>query len=338
MSAIPAESTVALLNLWQEQPSDELDSIVLDVVQGRLWPNAMVRTVQPLNLTLPGVFDRALVSLQGASLFEDVEHVLVNFILKHLNKQRSLILGALMTSSSAFRERFSSVVQKFSGDELESRVQDADFITLLHAYMSRVSHRTEEGSFNWSSSATVGDRHSVNALQPKLLPELVQRVAEASYSSEESTQIAELASIFIALTTNVKDEDQVESQWQLLESIPRIGLDIIEILDALLVITKDVTGDREVMERQDKIARWFEEAARRLIVVLDKHGDAEWLEPVCDRLYTVLEQHVLERKLSIDQKVLFELVSFAIEKALDNVQLVRFSAFLAKKYYVEVRF
>jgi len=335
-STIPAESTAALLDLWQEQPSDDLDSIVLDVVRGRLWPNAMVGTVQPLDLTAPGVFDRAMDSLQESSLFEDVEHGLVDFILQHLNHKRSLILAALMTASSAFRDRFSAVVQKLSGDDLQARVEDTDFITLLHAYMSRVSHRTK-GSFQWSSSATAGDRRSVIALRPMLLAELVQQVANATYSSEESTLVAEVAAMVIALTTMTGDEEDVESQWQLLESVPRIGLDTIQILETLLAITRGIAEDRQVMERQDKIVRWFEETARQLIVVLDKSGDAEWLEAVCDRLYSVLDEHVLERKVSIDQKVLFELVSFAIEKALDNVQLVRFSAFLAKKYYVEVR-
>lgn len=335
-STIPAESTAALLDLWQEQPSDDLDSIVLDVVRGRLWPNAMVGTVQPLNLTIPGVFDRAMDSLQESSLFEDVEHGLVDFILQHLNHRRSLILAALMTASSAFRDRFSAIVQKLSGDDLQARVEDVNFITLLHAFMGRVSHRTK-GSFQWSSSATAGDRRSAIALRPMVLAELVQQVANSTYSSNESTLVAEVAAMFIALTTMTRDEEDVESQWQLLESVPRVGLDTIQILETLIAITGGTVEDRQVMERQDKIARWFEEAARQLIVVLDKSGDAEWLEPVCERLYTVLEEHVLERKVSIDQKVLFELVSFAIEKALDNVQLVRFSAFLAKKYYVEVR-
>ncbi|KAG0049349.1 hypothetical protein BGZ83_005861 [Gryganskiella cystojenkinii] len=333
VSAIPTDSTAALLDLWREQPSDELDSIVLDVVRGRLWPNAMAGTVQPLDLTSPGVFDRALDALQGSSHFDDVDISLVDFIMKHLNTKRSLILAALLTSSSAFRERFMTLVKKLSEEDLESRMEDSDFTTLLHAYMSRITHRTEH-AFQWSESATKDDRHSLADQQSRLLPKLIQRVAETTYSSQESIRMAEIASMILALTTSIEDEDAVESDWNLLESIPRVGLDTIQILETLLETTKEIPEEKQ-MERQDKLAIWFEEAARRLIVVLDKNGDAEWLEPVCDRLYTVVEDHVLDRKMNIDQKVLFELVSFAIEKALDNVQLVRFCACLAKKYYVE---
>ncbi|KAI8602359.1 ribosome 60S biogenesis N-terminal-domain-containing protein, partial [Dissophora ornata] len=192
-----------------------------------------------------------------------------------------------------------------------------------------------EGHCAWSVSASEQDRQSVKALQPILLPKLAQYIANHHSSSGESIMVADTAAIFISLTTDPEDEDEVASVWELIESIPHIGLESITLLSSLLDVTNGLTSDQEQLDRQARLARWFEEAARRLIVALDKSGDAEWLEPVCDRLHDMLEQHVMERKLDIDQKVLFELVSFAIEKALDNVELIRFSACLAKYYYIE---
>lgn len=332
-SAIPVESTAALLGLWREQPSDELDEIVLDVIRGRLWPNAMAEVLGPIDLTTPGVFDQALDSLQGPIL-DSLDLSLVDFILEKRNRRRCLILSALLTASSEFRQRFANTLLKMSGSKRKALLEDDEFLPLLHAYLTRVSIKHEK-HYTWSACSPQ-DRKALKALRSVLLPTFVQRIAKSSYSSRETLVAAESAAILISLDVSKDDEDDIASVWALLESVPRIGLDSIRILDAVLDITKDIQDENKKMERQDRISRWFEITAQRLIIVLDKSGDAEWLEPVCDRLYEVLEVHVIERKLSIDQKILFELVSFAIEKALDNVELVRFSAFLAKHYYVEV--
>ncbi|KAF9361204.1 hypothetical protein BGX26_005028 [Mortierella sp. AD094] len=331
--AIPVESTATLLNLWREQPSDDLDAIVLELVCSRLWPNAMTRILGPLDLSTPGAFDQALDSLHGSSL-GTLDVSLVDFILSRPNQKRNLILAALMTASSIFRQRFAEVIVALPKKKLGQQLENAGFFTLLHAYLSRVSCQLE-GRYNWSTSASEQDRHSVKALRPLLLSKVVQQIVDTSASTRESVMVADTAAIFVALTTNSEDEDEVASVWALVENIPRIGMDSITILSSILDTTSDLAGEQEQLDRQDRLARWFEGAARRLIEVLDKNGDVEWLEPVCDRLYDLLEKHVMERKLSIDQKILFELVSFAIEKALDNVELVRFSACLAKHYYVE---
>ncbi|KAG0352848.1 hypothetical protein BG005_007781 [Podila minutissima] len=331
-SAIPVESTASLLGLWREQPSDELDEIVLDVIRGRLWPNSMAEVLGPIDLTAPGVFDHALESLQGPML-DSLDLSLVDFILEKRNRRRCLILAALLTASSDFRQRFTSALLNMSGSKRKALLEDDEFLPLLHAYLARLSIKHEK-HYTWSA-CTPQDRKALKALRSVLLPTFVQRITKSSYSSRETIVAAESASILISLDVSKDDEDDIASVWTSLESIPRIGLDSIRILDALLDITKGAQDQDKQMERQDRISKWFEVTAQRLIVVLDKSGDAEWLEPVCDRLYEVLEAHVIERKLSIDQKILFELVSFAIEKALDNVELVRFSAFLAKHYYVE---
>ncbi|KAF9094869.1 hypothetical protein BGX23_001439 [Mortierella sp. AD031] len=340
-SAIPVHSTAALMDLWRSQPSDELDAIVLDVIRGRLWPNAMAETAFPVDLSTPGVFDQALDSLHSSSL-NDLDLSLVDFILANSNAKRNLILSALMTSSASFRQKFATSVLAFSKKDFERHLGDTGFFVLLHAYLHRLSTSQGYRRFQWSSSASQEDRKSVKALQPLLLPKLVQHIVksspsgrESAFASSEPLLVADAAAIMVSLTIESTDKKQVESVWSLVESIPQIGLESIGLLESLLDITKDVAGEHEQESRQERLARWFEEAARRLIVTLDKTGDAQWLEPVCDRLYTILEKHVDERKHSIDQKVLFELVSFAIEKALDNVELVRFSAFLAKHYYVE---
>ncbi|KAI1320391.1 hypothetical protein EDD11_001194 [Mortierella claussenii] len=335
-SSIPIQSTSTLLVMWREQPSEELDAIVLDVVCGRLWPNAMSGTLQPLDLSTPGVFDQALDSLHGSTLgAQDLS--LVDFILGNPNLKRNLILSALMTASPVYLQRFAESVISFSKKQLARHMEEGcGFLTLLHAYMSRLSCKTD-GHYRWSSSATEQDRHSVQALQTLLLPKLIQRISSSASSTIESVMLADTAAIFISFTTNAADEDMVAGVWKLIESIPRIGLDGITLLTSLLNTTKDLEGEQPQLDRQDRLARWFEETARRLIVILDKHGDAEWLEPVCDRLYNLLEQHVMERKLSIDQKILFELVSFSIEKALDNVELIRFSACLAKNYHAKTK-
>ncbi|KAK3842885.1 MAG: ribosome 60S biogenesis N-terminal-domain-containing protein, partial [Linnemannia gamsii] len=182
----------------------------------------------------------------------------------------------------------------------------------------------------------------LDALQPLLLPKMVQHIVkssakarESAFGSDEPLLVADATAILVSLTAKSSDKKQVDLMWSLVESIPTIGLESIGLLESLLDITKDVTGEQEQQSRQKRLASWFEVTARRVINTLDKSGDAQWLEPVCDRLYSILDNHVEERKQSIDQKVLFELVSFAIEKALDNVELVRFSAYLAKHYYVE---
>ncbi|KAG0305585.1 hypothetical protein BGZ98_003899 [Dissophora globulifera] len=334
-SAIPVESTTALLDLWREQPSDELDAIVLDVIYGRLWPNAMAKTLHPLDLSAPGVFDQALDSLHSSDL-GNLDVSLVDFILSNPNAKRNLILAALMTASLNFRKRFTESISALPKKKLDHHLEDSGFFTLLHAYMNRVSSCPKGTHYEWSVSISLQERDAVKALRPTLLPKLVQHLAKYPSSSQESVKIADTAAIFISLTTDKGDEDEVAAVWTLIESIPRIGLDSIALLESILNITKGLIADQEQLDRQDRLARWFEEAARRLIVVLDTSGDAEWLEPVSDRLYEVLEQHVMERKLSIDQKVLFELVSFSIEKALDNVELVRFVASLARHYYVEI--
>ncbi|KAF9959147.1 hypothetical protein BGZ72_010277 [Mortierella alpina] len=331
-SAIPVQSTAALLDLWRKQPSDDLDAIVLDVILGRLWPNAMAKSVQPVDLSVADVFDQALNSLHNASL-EHLDLSLVDFILDHPNSRRSLILAALMTASPLFRHRFTQVVLSTPKAKLGQHLDDAGFCTLLHAYLNRLSVQVN-GCYRWSRSASDQDRQSADSLRPLLLSSLAQRIAMASSSSCDTLIMAECAAILIALTVRAEDEDEIASVWALVDGIPRIGLDSITIVEALLVLTKDL-AEEPSLERQQRIARWFEETSRHLNVVLDKNGDAEWLEPVCDRLFHLLEAHVKERQLSIDQKILFELVSFAIEKALDNVELVRFSAYLAKHYYVE---
>jgi hypothetical protein len=333
-SAIPVQSTAALLDLWRERPTEELDAIVLDVVCGRLWANAAAKTIQPLNLTTPGVFDRALDSLQTSTL-ELLDVSLIDFILTSLNSKRSLILAALITASSTFRQQFADAILTLSKTSLEKHLHDPNFYRLLHAYLSRVSSQTQ-GRCVWSASASEQDRSSVRALRPVLLSKLVHHINGYSLSTHDSVVLAEVASIFVSLTTNIDDEDEVAAVWTLIEGIPRVGEDSIVVLRSLLEVTKDVSGEQEQLDRQDRLARWFEEVARRLTVVLDKNGDVEWLEPVCDQLYTLLENHAVERKLSIDQRILFELVSFAIEKALDNVELIRFSAYLAKHYYAKV--
>ncbi|KAG0365693.1 ribosome 60S biogenesis N-terminal-domain-containing protein [Gamsiella multidivaricata] len=332
-SAIPVESTAALLDLWKEQPSDELDAIVLEVICGRLWLNAMARTLHPVDLSTPGIFDQAAISLHRSTL-ESLDDSLVDFILNNSNPQRNLILAALMTSSGVFRQRFAEATMVIATKESGAYLNDAGYFTLLHAYLNRVSFPAR-GHYEWSASASEQDRASVKALRPIMLPRLVRFIATTPSSSRESVIVAQSAAIFISLTTEAKDEDETASVWTLIESISRLGMDSIILLNALLDITKDQGGEQEYLERQDRVAGWFEEAARQLIVVLDKHGDAEWLEPICDRLYDLLEEHVVQRTRSIDQKVLFELVSFAIEKALDNVELIRFAACLAKYYYVE---
>ncbi|CAO3573240.1 unnamed protein product [Mortierella alpina] len=331
-SAIPVQSTAALLDLWRKQPSDDLDAIVLDVILGRLWPNAMAKSVHPVDLSVANVFDQALNSLHNTSL-EHLDPSLVDFIMDHPNSQRSLILAALMTASPVYRQRFTKVVLSTPKTKLGQHLDDPGFCTLLHAYLNRLSTQVDD-CCRWSDSANDQDRQSANSLRPLLLPSLIQRIARASSSSSETVIMAECAAILISLTVTAEDEDEIASAWTLIESIPRIGLDSITIVEALLAVTKALPEELG-LERQQRIARWFEETARHLNVVLDKNGDAEWLEPVCDRLLHLLKAHVLERQLSIDQKILFELVSFAIEKALDNVELVRFSAYLAKHYYVE---
>lgn len=333
-SAIPVESTASLLGLWREQPSDELDDIVLDVIRGRLWPNAMAEVLGPIDLTTPGVFDQALDSLQGPML-DSLDLSLVDFILEKRNRRRYLILAALLTASSDFRQRFANTLLNMSASKRKLLLEDDECLPLLHAYLARLSVKDGK-QYTWSACTPQDDRKALKALRSILLPSFVQRIAKSSYSSRETIVAAESAAILISLDVSKDNEDDIASVWTSLESIPRIGLDSIRILDAVLDITKDIADEDKQMGRQDRISRWFEVTAQRLIIVLDKNGDAEWLEPVCDRLYEVLDAHVIERKLSIDQKILFELVSFAIEKALDNVELVRFSAFLAKHYYVEV--
>ncbi|KAF9438011.1 hypothetical protein BGZ76_010215 [Entomortierella beljakovae] len=331
-SAIPAEQTTALLNLWREQPSDELDGIVLELIYSRLWPNAMARTTTPLDLSTPKVFSHALNSLHGPPL-GTTDVTLVNFILDHPNQKRTLILASLMTASTMFRQKFADAVAAFPKKSISQRLENPGFFTLLHAYLNRVSCRQGEQCI-WSASVSEKDRISVRALRQLLLPKLVQHVANSHKSTQESNMVAEIISIFIALTTNSTDEDEIAIVWELVEKIPRIGLDSTTILSSILDITKGLLNEQQ-QDRQDRLSMWFERTARQLTEVLDKNGDAEWLEPLCDRLYDLLEKHVIERKLSIDQKTLFELVSFAIEKAVDNVELIRFSACLAKHYYVE---
>ncbi|KAG9324490.1 hypothetical protein KVV02_006084 [Mortierella alpina] len=331
-SAIPVQSTAALLDLWRKQPSDDLDAIVLDVILGRLWPNAMAKSIHPVDLSVASVFDQALNSLHNASL-EHLDLSLVDFILDHPNSRRSLILAALMTASPVFCHRFTKVVLLTPKAKLGQHVGNPGFCTLLHAYLNRLSTQVD-GCYRWSKSASDQDRQSATSLRPLLLSSLVQRIARSSSSSSDTVIMAECAAILIALTVRAEDEDEVTSAWALVGSISRIGLDSITIVEALLAVTKELPEEQS-LERQRRIARWFEETSRHLNVVLDKNGDAEWLEPVCDRLFHLLEAYVMERQLGIDQKVLFELVSFAIEKALDNVEVVRFSASLAKYYYVE---
>ncbi|KAG0273711.1 hypothetical protein BGZ95_010495 [Linnemannia exigua] len=341
VSAIPVHSTAALMDLWRSQPSEELDAIVLDVIRGRLWPNAMADTAFPLDLSTPGVFDQALDTLHSSSL-SDLDLSLVDFILANSNLKRNLILSALMTSSASFRQRFATRVLAFSKKDLEKHMENVGFFVPLHAYLRRLSTSQDCHRFQWSASASQEDRQSVKSLQPLLLPKMVQHIIkssakarESAFSSDEPLLVADTAAILVSLTAKSSDKKQMDLMWSLVESIPTIGLESIGLLESLLDITKDVTGEQERQSRQKRLASWFEETARRVINTLDKSGDAQWLEPVCDRLYNILENHVEERKQSIDQKVLFELVSFAIEKALDNVELVRFSAYLAKHYYVE---
>ncbi|KAF9126633.1 hypothetical protein BGW39_006476 [Mortierella sp. 14UC] len=338
-SAIPVHSTAVLMDLWRSQPSEELDAIVLDVIRGRLWPNAMADTAFPLDLSTPGVFDQALDSLHSSSL-NDLDLSLVDFILANSNPKRNLILSALMTCSASFRQKFATKVLAFSKKDLEKHMEDTGFFVLLHAYLRRLSI-CQDRRFQWSASSSQEDRQSVKALQPLLLPKIVQHIVkstkarESAFISDEPLLVADTAAILVSLTTTSSDKKQVDLVWSLVESIPRIGLESIGLLESLLDVTKDDVGEHEHESRQKRMASWFEETARRLIDILDKKGDEPWLEPVCDRLYSILENHVEERKQSINQKVLFELVSFAIEKALDNVELVRFTAFLAKHYYIE---
>jgi hypothetical protein len=242
---------------------------------------------------------------------------------------------ALITASPTFRQRFADAILSHSKKSLDKHLEDPNFYMLLHAYLNSLSSRVQD-HYKWSASASELDRSSVNTMRQSLLPRLVQRICQHSLSTRESVMVAETAAILVSLTTNPDHPNEVATLWTLIESIPRIGEDSIIILQSLLQVTKGVSDEQEQLDRQDRLARWFEEAARRLTVVLDKNGDAEWLEPVCDRLYDLLEEHALVRKLSIDQKILFELVSFAIEKALDNVELVRFSACLAKHYHAKV--
>ncbi|KAG0220462.1 ribosome 60S biogenesis N-terminal-domain-containing protein [Mortierella sp. GBAus27b] len=332
-SAIPAQSTAALLDLWKERPSEELDAIVVDVVYCRLWPNAAAKTLHALDLSAPNIFDNALDSLQGSTV-ELLDVSLVGTLLNNLNSNRCLILVALITASPTFRQRFADAILSHSKKSLDKHLEDPNFYMLLHAYLNSLSSRVQD-HYKWSASASEMDRRSVNTMRQSLLPRFVQRICQYSLSTRESVMVAETAAILVSLTTNPGHPNEVATVWTLIESIPRIGEDSIIILQSLLQVTKSVSDEQEQLDRQDRLARWFEEAARRLTVVLDKNGDAEWLEPVCDRLYDLLEEHALERKLSIDQKILFELVSFAIEKALDNVELVRFSACLAKHYHAK---
>ncbi|KAF9931389.1 hypothetical protein FBU30_010317 [Linnemannia zychae] len=339
--SIPVKSTAALMDLWRSQPSEELDAIVLDVIRSRIWPNAMAETAFPLDLSVPGVFNQALDSLHPSSL-SDLDLSLVDFILSNSNPRRNLILAALMTCSASFRQKFVSRVLAFSKKELESHMEDNGFFVLLHAYLSRMSTSHGHKRFQLSGSASQEDHQAVKALQSVLLPKLIQHIVkstanarESAFSSSEPLIAADAASILISLTVQPSDHKQVELIWSLVESIPRVGLESISLMESLLDVTENHAEEAEQESRQKRLAIWFEENARRLIATLDRSGDAPWLEPVCDRLYDILERHVEERKQSIDQKVLFELVSFAIEKALDNVELVRFSASLAKHYYVE---
>ncbi|KAF9918456.1 hypothetical protein BX616_008676 [Lobosporangium transversale] len=332
---IPTQSTAALLRLWREQPSDDLDRIVLDVLCGCLWPNAMAATLGSQDLSVSGVFDRALNSLERPTILS-LDISLVDFILNNPNLKRYTILAILITTSRAFREQFVQSILNPTRHLTQYSGEDPGFFMVVHAYMKRVSHCVN-GCYKWSSSITEQDRHSMETLRSLLLPLLIQRIANSSFNSQDTLVAAETAAVLISLTTK-SNKHEISSVWTLIGEIPRVGLDSILILNSLLDSTNDLEGNQDQLDRQDKIARWFEEVAIQLIMILDKNGDVEWLEPVCDRLYDVLEKHVMIRKMTIDQKILFELVSFAIEKALDNAELVRFVASLAKHYYAETLF
>ncbi|KAG0343372.1 hypothetical protein BG004_005354, partial [Podila humilis] len=333
-SAIPVESTASLLGLWREQPSDELDEIVLEALCGQLWPNAMADTLGLLDLTSPGAFDHSLDGNLHGSMMKSLDLSLVDFIMEQMNRKRCLILAALLTASSGFRQKFAESLIKLSVNKRKVLLAEDAFLPLIHAYLARLSVRHGK-HYVWSASVTKDDHRAVKQLRSLILPVLMQQISNAPHSSQSTLLVAESLAILVSLDVNSEDEADIASVWKSLETIPRLGLDSITVLDALLDITKDVQGEDRQMKRQERVSRWFEVAVQRLTIVLDKNGDAEWLEPICDRLYGVLEAYVIERQLSIDQKILFELVSFAIEKALDNVELIRFSAVLAKHYYVE---
>ncbi|KAF9586448.1 hypothetical protein BGW38_004708 [Lunasporangiospora selenospora] len=332
-NVIPTESTSALLDLWKEQPSDDLDDIVLGVISGRLWPNAMANTIEPLDLSVPGIFDQAQDSLRNPSL-SDLDLSLVDFVLGNSAPKRYLILASLVTASADFRGRLTEKILAMSESEVEARLEEADFITLLHAFMNRMAF-FDGMQYQWSSSATEVDHHAVPSLRPQLLSVLVKNVGKSSFCSKTTIMLSDIVAIITALAVQPEDEDDVNHVWVLLENLPRTGLDTVCMAESLIERTKNLVDEQALLERHDRISRWFEKTARLLINVLDIHGEVEWLAPVSKRLAKILETHVEERKLNIDQKILFELVSFAIEKAVDNVELVHFSACLAQKYYTE---
>ncbi|KAF9159695.1 hypothetical protein DFQ26_006281 [Actinomortierella ambigua] len=349
-SMVPTKSIASLLDLWRYQPSAELDAIVKDVVCGRLAPNALARTIGPLDLSEKGVFDKANGKWQLKAP-DSLNLGLVNFILDNLNATRAVILAALITALPEFRQ---GLVQWFkSKQQSQSKKKSAfslshDLITVLHAYASFLSHNKGHGKYVWSRAASDEDKSALTDMASFWVPKLIERVKAENESSEMTVRAAECASMMFALSSvdTSNESAAVHATWSLIESFTRTGLDVVTMHEAVMEMTKrdpvedsmDVDGDereKEDMVRQERLSRWFERTAGQLINVLDRHGDCEWLEPVCAKLQGLLERHVVERKLSIDQKLIFELVSFTIEKALDNLELVRFSTCLLDKYYME---
>ncbi|KAG0230650.1 hypothetical protein BGW41_002440 [Actinomortierella wolfii] len=350
-SMVPTKSIASLLDLWRYQPSAELDSIVKDVICGRLAPNALARTCGPLDLSEKGVFEKAN-GKWHLTVPDSLNLDLVDFILDNLNPTRALILAALITALPKFRQRLVQWLKnKQSSRNASPFSLSHDLITVLHAYTSVLAYDEGHGKYTWSQAATDEDKAAMVSLGPFWTPKLIELMKAESESSESTVYAAESASMMIALSVDKSDESAVHATWSLTESIARTGLDTVIVQECMMEMAKrepsesrmDVDGEdnkeeetEEIdMVRQERIARWFERTAGRLIDTLDHHGDCEWLEPVCARLQGLLERHVVERKLSIDQKLLFELVSFTIEKALDNIELVRFSTCLLDKYHME---
>ncbi|KAF9973119.1 hypothetical protein BGZ73_003652 [Actinomortierella ambigua] len=345
---VPTKSIASLLDLWRYQPSAELDSIVKGVVCGRLVPNALARTVGPLDLSEKGVFDKATGKWQLKAP-DSLNLDLVNFILDNVNSTRAVILAALITALPEFRQRLVQWLKTKQSHQSKSSFSIShDLITVLHAYTSFVSCNEGHGKYVWSRVASDEDKSALVALGPIWAPKLINRVKAEKESSAWTVRAAECASIMVALS-HMSDGSMIHSTWSLVDSFSRTGLDVATLQECMLETTKraPTEEDRMVdgvdkeeeeeqdMARQDRLARLFERTAGQLINVLDRQGDCEWLEPLCGKLQGLLERHVVERKLSIDQKLVFELVSFTIEKALDNLELVRFATCLLDKYHTE---
>ncbi|RIB18938.1 ribosome 60S biogenesis N-terminal-domain-containing protein [Gigaspora rosea] len=294
-----------LLYLWQKQPTFELDTVILQLIEAYM-PPGLIDNENVKYFQFTGTPNYLL-------LIKNINSSVVRFIFDNLNILKAKILSCLIICNSEIRLEFVNLI--LLNPQLLESVSLKDFIVIASAFIDIVSSKTHL-QINWSPIVTENDKNAIKTISDKCGLRFFRSIT-TSYKEKSPSIYANVVCALISLSPPV---DLIEV---LKFSIKNGSFDLFS-LDYLSIIECHLAGNITDCDEQE-LKIFISGGLHQATLFMEKENFKNCSNEVLKAIFNKIDDLIkfVPKSTSLDANIIGEFIFVLLEKKIDEPTILK---------------